>query len=531
MYALVRVKVYSIAAEWYKKESLYTFPNVGTMSEELQVIFFAVEKSRTDVVQQAISSLKSTSSVEECAALISTGRAVDAVTPLHLAVEVGNADVIRALLQAGADVLAKTSNGERPYDLAKLESAKQAFHVFLYESLAVGKINHIERLVAGGIPTDTLLVDGSPMLCVAASFGMIEATQSLLAQGCRVDSINTHGQTALHIACIEKNEPLVKILLDEGASAEVRDSIGRTPLDILSDASSSIKELLLNPPMPTFQCSSMTKSSKFAPLRPLATSLHSASIDSHQSSQFAVASNASVRARSGSSARARSLHEPEYDDEDVHHDGMWGEDPSPKLVLWPAPQRQKRSQLGGCFTFSSSKTVAISAEGSLLDPVRSLVELLASLGISAEVAPVSAKAQIRLAIDRNSCPGWNRYDLVIDQSMIYLTASDALALRYGVQCLSQLLLLHSTPTAPTKQPSNSTGFDLPLVTISDWPDIENRCVMWSCRECADVSVSELRAAVGVMTECRLNMMFLVIDPVGEVKQSNVSQCLPLFLLH
>ena len=46
-------------------------------------------------------------------------RVQDGITPLHLAAESGRLDVVRALLNAGADKTIKAYNGERPIDAAR----------------------------------------------------------------------------------------------------------------------------------------------------------------------------------------------------------------------------------------------------------------------------------------------------------------------------------------------------------------------------------------------------------------------------
>jgi len=501
------------------------------MSEELQVIFHAVAKSRTDIVQQAISTLRSSSGPAECARLISTGRAADGATPLHLAVETGNPDVIRALLNAGADVTAETANGERPYDWATQDLAKQAFHVFLYEAIAMGNLTVIEHLLAGGLATTATLVDGSPMLCVAASFGNVQVAQALLKQGCSVDGLNSDGQTPLHIACKEQNAQLVQILLDEGASVDSTDSLGRTPADMLSPtAPDVVRELLQSPPAPTFRYSADLRSGVEAALQQLSPSLQSASQDSHHTSGSHSRGMflSGLRSRAGSGSQQGQQYQQqqhglssalsEEDEDCLEEDGFEaGDTNSPsgvKLVLWPAPQRQRRKMQQGSFSFSSASTVGIAADSSLLGPTSLLVETLSSFQINCEVTPAGAGAAIRLSIDRNACPGWNRYDLVIDPRRIHLTASDPLGLRYGVQCLVQILKLHSQVSAPASAPSELTLY-VPCLIISDWPDVENRAVLWSCRQQAESSLAELKAAVSLMTECRLNMLFLAVDPDTE----------------
>jgi hypothetical protein len=130
--------------------------------EALVVLFHASLLGRTDIVSQAISTLRSSCSggESELSAIISTGRDNDGATPLHLAVSADNADVIRALLNAGASPTAETARGERPYEAAS-ETSKQAFHVFLFEAIAMGRVDAVRKLLAGGVPVS--VKDGSAL--------------------------------------------------------------------------------------------------------------------------------------------------------------------------------------------------------------------------------------------------------------------------------------------------------------------------------------------------------------------------------
>ena len=63
------------------------------------MLFHASSIGRTDVVQNAIGSLRSSgASEQELLSLISMGRPEDDATPLHLAAAAGHSDVIRYLL-------------------------------------------------------------------------------------------------------------------------------------------------------------------------------------------------------------------------------------------------------------------------------------------------------------------------------------------------------------------------------------------------------------------------------------------------
>lgn len=508
------------------------------MSEEINVIFHAVSLGRTDVVNTAISSLRQ-SSATSVPRLISSGRATDGVTPLHLAVEVGNPDVIRALLNAGADVTAESHAGARPYELAVQESSRTAFHVFLYEAVAIGKIGAIEQLLAGGIPTSVVLVDGSPLLCVAASFsrdGNCEITQFLLRLGCEVDAPNLEGQTALHLACKDANAALVKILLDEGAASDLLDLAGRAPKDLLpkpagpavaaavaaaqAGAVQACLALLLSPPVPTFPCGTAwrlsveeavrgatgasagadTSSSAAAAAGSSSPSgalvlggLGSPSLDSAQSggaSRSSTRRNSDARLGSSAPGHASSARWGEWEEEEDED----GDDPDAvKLVLWPPPQRQRRRSHAS-FSLHSQEIVTICAESALLDCVTLLVDALLTLGLQCEVMPAAAGGVVRMSLDRNICPGLNRFELSVMQHSIALVASDLLGMRYGVQCLLQILKLHSqtVPAAPLHAPppaglfgvasgSDASMLYIPSISISDWPDVENRVCLWSCR--------------------------------------------------
>ena len=68
------------------------------IKEEIVVLFHAASLGRTDIVQSAISTLKSKCSPEDVNKIISSGRPEDDATPLHIASMLGHSDVIRALL-------------------------------------------------------------------------------------------------------------------------------------------------------------------------------------------------------------------------------------------------------------------------------------------------------------------------------------------------------------------------------------------------------------------------------------------------
>lgn len=291
--------------------------------EAVVVLFHASLLGRCDIVQQAISTLRvscsnSNNADAALSSLISTGRGTDGATPLHLA---ANSDVIRALLNAGADVNVRCNNGDRPYDAAS-ESSRQAFHVFLFEAIAMGRMEAVEKLLEGGLPVS--ITDGSDLndstLHWAISFSSTPVVSLLLSSGVDVNAANSELCTPLHAAAKAKNSEIARILLDEGANPDAVDAHGNTPLQLasLSEQNSVLVGMLTRPSAPSYS------------LRAI-----------YQEKQAAA------------QASAKSPIISELDDASNMLDGVIvdlqedlpvesGSDEAPLLVLWPPAQRQSR---------------------------------------------------------------------------------------------------------------------------------------------------------------------------------------------
>ena len=123
---------------------------LGTTDEELAVLLHASQLGRTDIVQQAISSLKTILDNDiEVVKLISASRVYQidentsgTGTPLHVASKHGHSDVVRALLNAQADPTVVPEEGEfadkTAYAVANSDKILQTFHVYLFEQIAMG---------------------------------------------------------------------------------------------------------------------------------------------------------------------------------------------------------------------------------------------------------------------------------------------------------------------------------------------------------------------------------------------------------
>jgi uncharacterized protein len=115
----------------------------------------------------------------------------EGATPLMRASKVSDATLIRVLLEKGADPHLRLRNQTTALMIAASRAARNA-----------------------GPEQNT-----------------IEAMTLLLAKGADVNAVNDNGESALHIA-VTRGDGLVRFLVEKGATLDLKDKSGRTPLDV-----------------------------------------------------------------------------------------------------------------------------------------------------------------------------------------------------------------------------------------------------------------------------------------------------------
>src|SRR5947207_9068830 len=174
--------------------------------------------------QTALMTASSVGDLNSVKVLLDRGAAVDTrdrtfqQTALMFAVRDNHPDVVRLLVERGADVNAKTKQGETPGWI--LPNSVPGF-------------GHGIGIVRGGLPErgSRYFIPGAltPLL-YAARDGRLEAAKILVDAKADLELANADGITPLLMAISNNQIPVARFLIDRGAKINVSDWYGRTPL-------------------------------------------------------------------------------------------------------------------------------------------------------------------------------------------------------------------------------------------------------------------------------------------------------------
>jgi len=175
-------------------------------------------------------------------------------TELHWAAETDDIDAANGLLDAGADIEAKTAWGATPLDWAAtmgsagvgdLLIARGASGFTLIVAAGLGRLDEVKSIVTSGVdliahrrrgapesPNDDWPADSAHILrdvlsdamYAAARNGHTQVVEYLLDHGAAIDAKGVFGATALHWAAINGHRDVVELLVTRGASLEIRDA-------------------------------------------------------------------------------------------------------------------------------------------------------------------------------------------------------------------------------------------------------------------------------------------------------------------
>ena len=172
------------------------------------------------------------------------------------AVEQRNVEAIRALIEAGADVNARDSDGETPLMRAALWGNAEAVRVLIEAGADVNaKSDYIGQtalihaagyalwsrdteivniLIKAGadvnvVDTNALHIKEGTMMVWAVMRGDIETLLALIKAGADINAQNWYGTTPL-IEAIRWRGKFIRVLIEAGADVNAQDSDGKTPL-------------------------------------------------------------------------------------------------------------------------------------------------------------------------------------------------------------------------------------------------------------------------------------------------------------
>ena len=143
---------------------------------------------------------------------------LDQYTALHLAAE-KDAGIVQVLIDAGANIEAKTAFGKSP----------------LHWACESGELGVVETLLRAGAVMQGDR-QGHTCLMRASSCGHTEIVRTLLCMPeVHVDRRGRSGHSALHRAVSDNHPDVVQVLIDAGADIETKDNFGRSPLHKASE--------------------------------------------------------------------------------------------------------------------------------------------------------------------------------------------------------------------------------------------------------------------------------------------------------
>lgn len=140
-------------------------------------------------------------------------------TPIEFACgENGNINIVRALLNAGADIKHKN------YESVRFAAIN-------------GHLNILQELIKAGADVNAKDKDGnSPLLSIYDTIGnkKINIVSALIKAGANIHTKDKYNKTVLHKACQDRDDEVIMKLIKLGADVNAKDIKGNTPLMFLS---------------------------------------------------------------------------------------------------------------------------------------------------------------------------------------------------------------------------------------------------------------------------------------------------------
>lgn len=144
-------------------------------------------------------------------------------TPLHTAADRGDTEIAAILIAHGAEVNAKITGGTTP----------------LHNAAENGSADIVKLLLSKGAEVDAKLYNGITPLFQAAGRGGertgAACVDLLLAHGADINVTDEDGNTLLHTAAYYGNQAVIELLVAHGEAVNVKNKRGETPVQIAAN--------------------------------------------------------------------------------------------------------------------------------------------------------------------------------------------------------------------------------------------------------------------------------------------------------
>jgi ankyrin repeat protein len=178
-------------------------------------------------------------------------------TPLYMAAQYGNADVVKFLLAKGANKKTTDLDGNNIFAIAcvknrldvvkiqyndkvNIEAVNKKGSTALMIASEKGHVDIIKFLLASGANIKSTDHDGDNALFPAIVKGSIAAVKILIKENIEVNHKNNFKMTPLSIACWSKNLDVIKLLLASGADPKAPLEGNHTVMDLAAQVSKDI---------------------------------------------------------------------------------------------------------------------------------------------------------------------------------------------------------------------------------------------------------------------------------------------------
>ncbi|KAI0547888.1 ankyrin repeat-containing domain protein [Xylaria curta] len=159
-------------------------------------------------------------------------------TPLYLAAEAGQAQMVRFLLQAGAEdkeepLQVAVEKGHATVAQLLIEAGADVnadYDAPLFLAASSGHLNVVQILIKAGANISACNFEEGTALHGALRAGHTELAKFLIASGLDISAIDDREKTALHYAAKRGQEDVVQLLLKNGACVLAKDGSGETAI-------------------------------------------------------------------------------------------------------------------------------------------------------------------------------------------------------------------------------------------------------------------------------------------------------------